>query len=164
MPNENPTLYLVCGKIAAGKSTLACKLSDGPSTILMSEDIWLSRLFANEILTIDDYIEYSRRLRSVVGEHVATLLGTGISVVLDFPVNTDRMRQWMRGISDGAGVAHELHYIDVPDEVCKARLKKRNEIGEHPFSVSEAQYDLLTAYFMAPAPSEGLNVIVHNNV
>ena len=162
MISNSPILHLVCGKIAAGKSTLASQLAVHPSIVLISEDVWLSRLFPDEILTVDDYIRCSRRLRDAMGEHVGALLCAGVSVVLDFPANTVQIRRWMRGISDGAGVGHELHYIDVSDELCKARLKKRNQDGEHEFAATEAEYDILTAYFMPPTPDEGLNVTIQS--
>jgi len=162
MSSNSPILHLVCGKIAAGKSTLAAQLSAHSSTVLISEDVWLSRLFPDEILTVDDYIRCSRRLRDAMGEHVGALLCTGVSVVLDFPANTVRIRRWMRGISDGAGVEHELHYIDVSDELCKARQKKRNQDGGHEFAATESEFDLLATYFMPPTPDEGLNLTVHS--
>ncbi len=58
-------------------------------------------------------------------------------------------------------VAHELHLFDVPDTIRKQRLRERNADGEHPFQVSEADYDLFTSYFVPPGPSEGFNVVVH---
>jgi hypothetical protein len=61
------TLFLICGKIAAGKSALAAKLSTAPSTILISEDQWLARLYKPEMRTVADYIQYSARLREVMG-------------------------------------------------------------------------------------------------
>ena len=45
--------------------------------------------------------------------------------------------------------------------ICKQRLRERNAGGEHPFHVSEAEYDLFTSYFVPPEPSEGFNVIIH---
>ena len=42
---KTPTLHMICGKIAAGKSTLARRLADQPNTILISEDVWLSTLY-----------------------------------------------------------------------------------------------------------------------
>jgi hypothetical protein len=56
---------------------------------------------------------------------------------------------------------HELHLLDVPHMICKQRLQERNAGGEHPFQVSEAEYDLFTSYFVPPQPSEGFKVIVH---
>ncbi|ASC89648.1 ATP-binding protein, partial [Alcaligenes faecalis] len=59
------------------------------------------------------------------------------------------------------GVAHELHYLDVADELCKARLHARNASGEHPFETTEAQFDLFSRYFVAPQESEGFHIIRH---
>ena len=67
----------------------------------------------------------------------------------------------MRTIIDQSGAAHELHLLDVPDVICKQRLRERNASGKHPFQVSDEEYDLFTSYFVPPDPSEGFNVIVH---
>ena len=158
---HRPTLYLVCGKIAAGKSTLASHLAARPATLLISEDHWTSNLFADDLQTIDDYARLSARLRAAMGPHVVDILQRGLSVVLDFPANTVARRHWMRSLIDQAKVDHELHLLDVPDAVCKRRLEERNASGKHPFQVSETDYNLFTSYFVPPGPGEGFNVIVH---
>jgi hypothetical protein len=43
-----------------------------------------------------------------------------------------------------SGIAHQLHYLDVSDEICKSRLVARNASGEHPFQTSATQYELIT--------------------
>jgi predicted kinase len=156
-----PTLYLLCGKIAAGKSTLARRLAARPATLLISEDHWTSNLFADDLKTIDDYGRYSARLRAAFGPHIVEILRQGLSIVLDFPANTVRNRNWMRSLINQSGAAHELHLLDAPDMICKQRLRDRNASGKHPFQVSEAEYDLFTSYFFPPEPGEGFNVIVH---
>jgi predicted kinase len=161
MSDPRPVLYLLCGKIGAGKSTLAKDLAARPATVLISEDHWNSNLFADQLKTIEDYSRLSRRLRAAMGPHVASLLKAGLSVVLDFPANTLANREWMRGIVDDAGVAHELHFLDLPDEICKQQLRARNAAGEHPFQASDAEFDLFTRYFVPPTPDEGFNVVVH---
>ena len=158
---SGPTLYLLCGRIAAGKSTLARRLAARPATLLISEDHWTSNLFADDLRTIDDYTRCSARLRAAMGPHVVAILRQGLSVVLDFPANTVGQRKWMRSLIAEAKVAHELHLLDVPDAVCKERLRGRNEGGEHPFQVSDAEYDQFTRYFVPPGADEGFNVVVH---
>jgi predicted kinase len=162
MSDSKPVLYLLCGKIAAGKSTIAADLASRPATILISEDHWSSHLFLDELKTIDDYSRYSNRLRNAMGPHVVSLLKAGMSVVLDFPANGVASRRWMRGIVEDANAAHELHYLDVSDETCKRRLRERNAVGKHPFQTGEADYELFTRYFAPPSPDEGFNVIVHS--
>jgi predicted kinase len=129
--------------------------------LLISEDHWTSSLFASDLRTIDDYGRFSARLRAAMGPHVVDILRQGLSVVLDFPANTISNRHWMRSLISEANVAHELHLLDVPDTICKQRLQERNRGGEHPFQVSEAEYDLFTSYFVPPGPREGFNVVVH---
>jgi len=92
--------------------------------------------------------------------HLVDILRQGLSVVLDFPANTVSSRNWMRLIAQ-ADVAHELHLLDVPDTICKQRLRARNAGGKHPFQVSEADYDLFMSYFVPPGPSESFNVVIH---
>ena len=161
MSSGGPTLHLLCGKIAAGKSTLTAKLGAAPQTIVMSEDDWLSRLYPDEMTAFADYVRYAARLRQVVGPHVVRLLEAGVSVVLDFPANTRASRAWMRSIVDEAGAAHSLHYLDVPDEVCRDRLRMRNASGRHPYTVSDDVFDRITGLFVPPGHDEGFNVIVH---
>lgn len=155
------TLHMLCGKIAAGKSTLAHSLLQEAKTILISEDRWLSLLFRDEIRSVADYARCAGRLREAMGGHVSALLRSGLSVVLDFPANTVANRQWMRGVFEQAGADHRLHYLDVPDAVCKARLHRRNAAGSHDFAATDAEYEMITAYFVPPAVSEGFTIIRH---
>ena len=150
-----PTLHLVCGKIGSGKSTLAQRLAATASTVLICEDVWLARLYPGEISGIADYLRCATRLRGVLAEHVVALLNAGLSVVLDFPSNTVASRLWARALFERAGVAHRLHFLDVGDDLCKARLRARNEAGEHPFKASDAEFEVISRYFEAPAVEEG---------
>ena len=161
MPAPRPTLHLICGKIAAGKSTLAKQLAAAPATLLISEDHWMAHLFKAELQTLDDYRIYSARLRAAMGPQVADILKAGLSVVLDFPANTVESRRWMRAIADAAGCADVLHVLDPPDAVCLARLRARNAAGEHPFQTSDADFALFSRYFVRPTPDEGFPIVVH---
>jgi predicted kinase len=156
-----PTLYLLSGKIGSGKSTLARQLAARPGTLLISEDHWTSTLFADDLKTIEDYGKYSARLRAAMAPHIVAILGRGLSVVLDFPANTVKQRAWMKELIDTAQVPHELHLLDVPDAVCKQRLRARNAAGEHPFQVSDVEYEQFTRYYVPPTRDEGFKVVVH---
>jgi predicted kinase len=161
MLSSTPTLYLLCGKMAAGKSTLAGRLAARSATVLISEDHWTSNLFPGQLNTIEDYGRYSRLLRNAMGPHVVSLLKAGMSVVLDFPANTLAFRSWMRQIFEDAGAANELHFLDASDETCKRQLRQRNLAGKHPYQPDDSSFELFTSYFVPPTPEEGFNVIVH---
>jgi len=161
MKAKAPTLHLMCGMIAAGKSTLARRLATAPATLLLSEDDWLSRLYKDEIRSVADYVRCAARLRDAMGGHIEALLKARLSVVLDFPANTLANRRWMRAIFENAGAPHCLHVLDVPDAICKARLRLRNAEGTHDFAASDAEFDLITSHFVPPSPEEGFTILVH---
>ena len=158
---EQATLHLICGKIAAGKSTLARSLAETPGTILIREDFWLSELYGDQMQTLADYVKLSEKLRTVLEPHVVDLLRSGLSVVLDFPANTIASRHWMRRLFETAGCGHQLHLLDISDEICKQRLQKRNASGEHEFQVSGEQFDRVSRHFQPPTEAEGFEIIVH---
>lgn len=154
-----PTLHLVCGKIGAGKSTLSQQLALKPCHVLISEDAWLAALYPGEIHSIADYLQRAAALRNVLADHLRALLQAGVSVVLDFPFNTPASRAWAREVFSPVGAAHQLHFLEIADEVCKARLRARNALGEHPFQASDLEFERITRHFVAPVAEEGFVVM-----
>ena len=162
MAHPPATLHLLCGKIAAGKSTLAARLAEAPATVLLSEDRLLARLYPGEIEDIADFARVSRRLCAAIGPHIQALLRAGVSVVLDFHASTVERRAWMKGLLEGTGADHALHYLRRDDATCKAHLRARNAAGSHEYVVSDAEYDLFTSYFVEPTEAEGLRLVIHD--
>ena len=155
-------LLFLCGKMAAGKSTLSKTLAEQADAVLLVQDEWLERLFPGQILEVADYIACSRRLNAALTPHVRALLARGLSVVLDFPANTRNQRAWFREILDGSGVAHELHYVVASDALCKRQLKQRSaHLPPGTPWTTEADFDAITALFEPPADDEGFIVIRH---
>lgn len=159
MPDKPPVLHLICGKIAAGKSTLAAELAKTTGAILIAEDDWLAALFSDEMSTVKDYMRCAAKLRQILGPHIAALLNRDVSVVLDFQANTVESRSWMRGVLDQTSADHQLHVLAPPDAVCLSRLRARNASGAHPFSVTEEQFHQVSHYFAPPTPDEGFTLV-----
>jgi predicted kinase len=157
MPRSDATLHMLCGKIAAGKSTLSAKLAQAEKTLMISEDRWIEQLYGPELRTLADYFERCDRLRGTLAPHIVDLLHAGVSVVLDFHANTMRSRRWMRALFEEAEASHRLHFLDVPDEVCRSRMHARKAAGDD--CVSDAEFDHVTSFFVPPEPGEGFNVI-----
>jgi len=144
MPSKEAVLHLLCGKIAAGKSTLSAELGRQPRSVVVGEDEWLTALYPGEVTSIADYARCSARLRAAIAPHIVSLLQLGISVVLDFPANTIASRAWMRGLFESAGSSHLLHHLDMPDNICRERLNARNASGQQAV-VSAEKFDLVTS-------------------
>lgn len=161
MSSPSPMLHLLCGMAASGKSTLAARLGQAPDTVVLSEDIWLSALFGDQMSSLADYVSAAARLRTVMAPHCVALLRAGLSVVLDFPANTVETRRWMRGIVDAAEARHRLHLLETPADLCRARLRARNAAADHPFTVTQADFDRLAAHFRPPTDDEGFMILRH---
>ncbi|NMF61316.1 AAA family ATPase [Brasilonema octagenarum] len=155
-------LFFFCGKMAAGKSSLAREIARREDAVLVVQDQLLIKLFPGEVVDIPSFVKYSSRLRDALAAHICSLLLKGISVVLDFPGNTRTQRAWFRELFERANADHELHYVDVTDELCKRQLRERSrELTEGSAFTSDAEFDAITKYFQAPSDDENFNVIRH---
>jgi predicted kinase len=120
---RNGKLLFVCGKMAAGKSTLSKELAAREEAVLLTQDDMLVALYPDEIVDLRAFVKYSTRIQDAPAPHICSLLSMGVSVVLDFPANTRKQRAWFRQLLDRADADHELHFIAVSDELCRRQLK-----------------------------------------
>lgn len=152
-------LHLVCGKVAAGKSTLCARLaSEGAFRI--EQDRLMSTLYP-EMETVADYLRHVPRLRDAITPIVVELLVRGVSVVLDWPANTVATRAWMRGLAEQAAATARLHWLETSDAICLDRLAQRNSEGTHDYTVSADEFAELSAWFEPPTDAEGFEIIRH---
>jgi len=155
-------LIFLCGKMAAGKSTLARDLARQENAVLLVQDEFLDSLFPGEITDIAGFVKYSARLRDALAPHIHSLLSRGISVVLDFPGNTKAQRAWFRQLFEGANADHELHFVDASDALCKRQLKDRSkDLTPGSAWTTDAEFEGITVYFQPPSEEEGFNVVHH---
>jgi hypothetical protein len=78
------TLYLLCGRIAAGKSTLARRLGAQPATLLIAIDHWMPILYPTEIRTIEILHAYPRGFALQWGRMWLTFYGKIFRLCLIF--------------------------------------------------------------------------------
>ena len=159
----SPTLHFFCGKAGAGKTTVASRLAQEHRAILISEDIWLMRLFGDQMKTFDDYIQVSKKLKTVVGPLTVDLLSAGQSVVLDFQANTKAGRSWFRSVFEQAESAHLLHFLSTSDKTCLERIRRRNaERPEGSHHLTEEDFIQISSYLQVPEEAEGFNVKIYS--
>ena len=158
-----PTLHVLCGKLASGKTTLARQIAAESDAVLYCEDVWLSRLFPGEIVTFADYLSRSARFRSAIAPQVQNLLRRGLSVVFDFAGNVPRERAWARSLCDADSVRLLLHYVKASDELCKRQLRRRNnELPDGSQPTTDEEFDAITKYFVPPDAGEGFDVRLYD--
>lgn len=145
--------------MASGKSTLARTLAEENNAVLISEDIWLSKLYSEEINDFSDYLKYSSRLKAILLPHIQHLLLQSVSIVLDFPGNTPSQRNWFRSIFKSVEANHLLHYVVASDKLCQEQLKMRSQDKpEGSAFTTEAEFNAITKYFQPPTPEEGFKI------
>lgn len=153
-------LIFFCGKMGAGKSTQARSIARERRAVLLSEDEWLESIYPNEIRSLEDYIQCSRKLRPQIKKLVQSILSTGTDVVMDFPANTTSQRAWFREIFIEVNASHIMLFVDVPDDKCLQQIAKRSiEQPERAATDTEAMFRAVTKHFTAPIAEEGFNVI-----
>jgi shikimate kinase len=153
------TLIFFCGKMGAGKSTKSRDMAQERNSVLLSEDEWLDSLYPNKIASLEDYIEYSNRLKPQIKKLVQSILVTGTDAVMDYPANTIYQREWFRSIFSEIEAPHELVYIDLPNEVCLKQIEKRRiEQPERAKTDTKEMFEQVTKYFLEPQSEEGFTI------
>ena len=156
------TLYIFCGKMASGKTSLATQLSQNNSSILISEDVLLALLYPNEITDVSSYALCAGKLKAGIRPLLVDLLCSGVSVVLDFPANTVQQRKWIKNIVVQTHALYELHYLDCPNSVCEAQLIDRAIKEPVRYATDTVEmFRAVTAYFEPPISTEGFEITVH---
>ncbi len=158
---DKGTLIFFCGKMGAGKSTLARQVASAENAVLISEDEWLQALYPTEIMNFEDYLKYSFRFKIIIKPHVQNILNSGVSVVMDFPANTKGQRAWFKEIYTEYRFNHKLIYIDASDSICLQQIKKRaKEIPQRAQFDTEDMFYKVTSYFQPPSEQEDFNIEV----
>lgn len=161
---ETGSLTFFCGKMGAGKSTLAARMAAEEGAVLLSEDTWLAALYPGEIATFDDYLDRAARLRPMIRALVLQTLRAGTDVVMDFPANTRKQRAWFLALATEAGAPHLMIYLEASDALCLERIAQRAE--EEPeraaFDTPEV-FRHVTQYFEEPSEGERLNILRGNS-
>jgi predicted kinase len=155
-------LIFFCGKMAAGKSTLARDLAARENAVLLVQDDLLEALFPGEITDVQAFVQCYSRLTNALTPNICALLSKGISVVLDFAAATRAQRVWFRELIERTNAAHELHFVDIPDALCKSQLRDRSrELPAGTPWTTDADFDAINAYFETPSEDEKFNVVRH---
>ncbi|KSU81147.1 Predicted kinase [Fictibacillus enclensis] len=154
------TLYFLCGKMGAGKSTKSKQMAIDKDAVLLSEDEWLSSLYPNQISSFEDYLKFSPQLKPLVKKLVQNILSVGTDVVMDFPANTQNLRKWFLDMATEVNASHQLIFLNLNNEQCLRQIaQRRNEQPERAAFDTETVFIHVTSFFEAPEASEGLNIL-----
>lgn len=117
-------VILVCGKICCGKSTYAEQLCDENKAVLLSVDEIMLALFG--LYAGEKHDEYVAKTKKYLLNKSVEIIETGIDAVLDWGFWRKDERTFMKEFYTSEGIEYETHYIDISDDVWRARLDRRN--------------------------------------
>lgn len=141
----------LCGKICAGKSTLARRLRDElPAVILNTDELTLAFPF--------DHDETYPVIKRYVMDKAVQIARAGANVVLDFGFWSRADRNEAKAFFAEAGVELEWRYVSVTDEEWRRNIAARNERvlsgEENSYFVDEGLAEKCLRLFDEPEPTE----------
>lgn len=146
-----PTLFVMVGLPAAGKTTIARQIEVERSALRLTPDEWMIPLFGDS--------EAGGRRDVLEGRFVwlaTRALGAGIDVILDFGVWSKDERSALRFLAREAGAACELWYVTASHDEQLQRMAARR-VGNQPNQTFDISGEALLRYrarFEAPDSAE----------
>ena len=159
MINRKPTLHLICGLPASGKSTYAKKLKQETKGVIFSIDDWLTTCFGAYLIDSVGHPEHIRRViacRKLILEVSGELLKRGADVILDDGFFLQKDRNKYKEFAKKLSANVIIHYLDSDIDTIKSRIVLRNShLPKDNFMITPKLLDEMIAMFEKPDRSEG---------
>ena len=140
-------VFIVCGKICAGKSTYTKKLIKEKKAVNLSVDEITLALFGSHCGQMHD--TYCERTQNYLFNKSLQLVKTGINVILDWGFWQKKERDFAKQFFKNHNIQTELHYIDVSYEKWQQNLEKRNaRILQEEAQKNPKEFSVPSDYFI----------------
>ena len=147
-------VYLICGFIGAGKTTLAKKLEKETGAVRITKDEWSIRLIGNDP-TIDRYAEWDQKIIGLSQDFAFHLAEKGIDVIMDEGFWEKDTRAEMKRRIEAIGAKEVLYYLDTPIETIRERVVRRNNnLTKESFKISREMLDTYLMDWQPPGEDE----------
>ncbi len=152
-------LILVCGSTGAGKTTYSISLAQEIEAVKFSIDPWMQTLFLKDMKSLNYswMIERVYRCYEQIWEVSKQILMLRGNVILDLGFTTKAQREIFITKSKKLGINSEMHYLDVPLDVRKQRVKQRNVSKDsdlYSFEVTDMMFNFMESKFENPDTEE----------
>jgi predicted kinase len=152
-------IHLIVGNTGSGKTTYSKKLKTEISGIIFSIDAWNNALFLPDKMGKDGlewFLERIDRAESVISELIVQLESSGVDSILDLGLSKFSHREKFRKFASYNQFEVKMHFLDIPQDVRKERvLKRNNEKGEtYEFEVTANDFEFMEGWFEKPNENE----------
>jgi predicted kinase len=167
-PSTRPTLFLMVGLPASGKTTRARELATESGALLLTPDAWALALFGQDERHQQRPNGKRWLLEGLLVNLAVDALRLGLSVILDFGLWSRDERSALRWLAGSAGAESEIVYLPVDRDVQWRRIQDRWAVTpEQTFPMQESELgpwrdvfeipddEELDGASMLPAPSNG---------
>jgi predicted kinase len=133
-----PIVHLIEGPVGAGKSTYSMSLAQRTHGVHIALDAWFAKLFSPDRPASDFipwYVSRKDRLLDLIWAHSHGILAAGSDVILELGLiqRQPRMAFCQQVLAEGFDLV--MHELDVPTEVRRERVHRRNAEKGPTFSM-----------------------------
>ena len=162
------TVHIVFGSQGAGKTTYSRQLADATNSTRFSIDEWMGELFGPDLPTpmnLTWIMERVQRCESRIWSTASEVVQRGGSAALDLGFLRVSDRSRFIKLAEVKGLPVQLHYVDAPHDVRRARVASRNaKKGEtFAFEVTPAMFDFMEKQFERPTETELSRSVAHES-
>ena len=162
------TIYLVFGPQGAGKSTYSRGLATRVKGVRFSIDDWMEQLYGPDLPKPKSFswvMERVQRCERRIWATASDFARTGGSVILDLGFMKARSRSEFLALAEEGGHPFQLHFVNAPHAIRRARVLARNaEKGAtFSFEVTPAMFDFMEGEFEPPTDNELANATVFDS-
>ncbi|MDP4133211.1 MAG: ATP-binding protein [Bacillota bacterium] len=158
-------VILVCGNTASGKSTYSMKIAKEYNAVSFSIDTWMQTLYgADYNPEKHDFawlLERTERCKKIIRQTAESIIAQNINVVLEIGFGDIKSREYYHKWGSSQGARVYVHYLDVPVETRRERVRKRNSEKGATFSfeVTDEMFDYVEPLFVPPSDIENINLV-----
>lgn len=158
MIDNLPSIYILCGFIASGKTTYAVRVEAETGAIRFNLDEWMLPLFGEHMERVvfdEKLLVLSEKFKDLAEK----LLVQNVSVILDFGFWRRQQRAEITAWAHGLNANLQLVHFIVDVEICKSRAIARTA-NDAAYGMDVETFDALYNMYEPPTVDEVFHIVI----